>query len=269
MESISSTAHSGKAGTAKETLFGPLPVQPDMVAPMCSSNLAYPGSTIMNVKKRILLSWSSGKDSAWALHKLQHSNDIQVMGLFTTINRVHRRVAMHAVSDRLLRAQARAVGFPLQELEIPYPCSDAEYARVMERFLAEAATQGIKEIAFGDLALEDIRRYREEKMRHTGIEPVFPIWGTPTNVLSKELIKAGFRMLVTCIDPRAVPRKLIGREYDKTFLEELPDAVDPCGENGEFHTFVFDGPIFKEPLQVQPGRIVERDGFAFADVLLK
>ena len=221
----------------------------------------------MNAKTRTLLSWSSGKDSAWALHILQQSNDIEVIGLFTTINRVHRRVAMHAVSDRLLRAQARAVGFPLQELEIPYPCSDAEYARVMERFLAEAATHGIKEIAFGDLALENIRRYREEKMRNTGIEPVFPIWGTPTNILSKELIKAGFRMLVTCIDPRAVPRKLIGREYDKTFLEELPDGVDPCGENGEFHTFVFDGPIFKEPLQVQPGRIVERDGFAFADVV--
>jgi uncharacterized protein (TIGR00290 family) len=221
----------------------------------------------MHAKARTLLSWSSGKDSAWALHKLQHSNDIEVMGLFTTINRVHRRVAMHAVSDRLLRAQARAVGFPLQELEIPYPCSDAKYARVMERFLAEAATQGIKKIAFGDLALQDIRRYREEKMRHTGIEPVFPIWGTPTNVLSRELIEAGFRMLVTCIDLRSVPRELIGRQYDKTFLKELPDGVDACGENGEFHTFVFDGPIFKEPLQVQPGRIVERDGFVFADVV--
>jgi uncharacterized protein (TIGR00290 family) len=222
-----------------------------------------------DAKTRTLLSWSSGKDSAWALHILQQSNDIEVIGLFTTINRVHRRVAMHAVSDRLLRAQALAVGFPLQELEIPYPCSDTEYAGVMERFLAEAATQGVKKIAFGDLALEDIRRYREEKMRHTGIEPVFPVWGTPTNVLSKELIEAGFRMLVTCIDPRSVPRKLIGREYDKIFLEELPEGADPCGENGEFHTFVFDGPIFKEPLQVRPGRIVERDGFVFADVVQK
>ena len=222
-----------------------------------------------NTKTRTLLSWSSGKDSAWALHILQQSNDIEVIGLFTTINRVHRRVAMHAVSDRMLRAQARAIGLPLQELKIPYPCSDAEYAGVMERFLAEATTQGIKKIAFGDLALEDIRRYREEKMRHTGIEPLFPIWGTPTNVLSKKLIEAGFRMIVTCIDPRSVPRKLIGREYDELFLEELPEGVDPCGENGEFHTFVFDGPIFKEPLQVRPGRIVERDGFTFTDVLLK
>jgi uncharacterized protein (TIGR00290 family) len=223
----------------------------------------------MNARTRTLLSWSSGKDSAWALHKLQHSNDIELTGLFTTINRVSRRVAMHAVSDRLLRAQARAVGFPLQEIKIPYPCSDDEYARVMERFLAEAATQGIRKIAFGDLALEDIRRYREEKMRHTGIEPLFPIWETPTNVLSGELIEAGFKMLITCIDPRSVPRELIGREYDKAFLEELPDSVDPCGENGEFHTFVFDGPIFKEPLHVLPGRIVERDGFAFADVVQK
>jgi uncharacterized protein (TIGR00290 family) len=246
-----------------------LPVQPDMVAPACGDKLGCPRSTKMNARTRTLLSWSSGKDSAWALHKLQHSNHIEVMGLFTTINRVHRRVAMHAVSDRLLRAQARAVEFPLQELEIPYPCSEAEYEQVMERFLAEAAIQGIKNIAFGDLALEDIRRYREEKMRHTGIEPVFPIWGTPANVLSKKLIEAGFRMLVTCIDPRSVPRELIGREYDETFLEGLPDGVDPCGENGEFHTFVFDGPIFKEPLQAQPGRIVERDGFVFADVVQK
>jgi uncharacterized protein (TIGR00290 family) len=244
-------------------------VQPDVDAPVCSDNLGCSRSTIMNAKTRTLLSWSSGKDSAWALHILQQSNDIEVIGLFTTINRVHRRVAMHAVSDRLLRAQALAVGFPLQELEIPYPCSDAEYAGLMERFLAEATTQGIKKIAFGDLALEDVRRYREEKMRHTGIEPVFPIWATPTNVLSKKLIEAGFRMLVTCIDPRSVPRKLIGREYDEVFLEELPEGVDPCGENGEFHTFVFDGPIFKEPLQVRPGRIVERDGFAFADVVQK
>ncbi|UCH08424.1 MAG: adenine nucleotide alpha hydrolase [Deltaproteobacteria bacterium] len=222
-----------------------------------------------NARTPILVSWSSGKDSAWALHILLQSKDVEVMGFFTTINRVHRRVAMHAVSDRLLRTQARAVGFPLQELEIPYPCSNTEYARVMERFLAEATTQGIKKIAFGDLSLEDVRRYREEKMRHTGIEPVFPIWGTPTNVLSRKLIEAGFRMLVTCIDPRSVPRKLIGREYDKTFLEELPKGADPCGENGEFHTFVFDGPIFTEPLQVQPGRIVVRDGFVFADVVEK
>ena len=222
-----------------------------------------------HAKARTLLSWSSGKDSAWALHVLQQSNNIEIVGLFTTINRAHRRVAMHAVSDRLLRAQARAIGFHLQELEIPYPCSDAQYARVMKRFLVEATTQGIKKIAFGDLALEDIRRYREDRMRHTGIEPVFPIWGTPTNILSKRLIKAGFRMLVTCIDPRSVPRKLIGREYNEAFLEELPEGVDPCGENGEFHTFVFDGPIFKEPLEVRPGLVVERDGFAFADVVGK
>ena len=215
------------------------------------------------------MSWSSGKDSAWALHTLQQTNNIEILGLFTTINRVHRRVAMHAVSDRLLRAQALVVGLPLQELEIPYPCSDAQYARVMERFLAQARGQGVQKIAFGDLGLDDVRRYREEKMRHTGIEPLFPIWGTPTNTLSKRLIQAGFRMLVTCIDPRSVPGKLIGREYNEVFLEELPEAVDPCGENGEFHTFVFDGPIFKEPLQVRPGRIVERDGFLFADLVWK
>lgn len=198
---------------------------------------------------------------------LQQSNKLRVAGLFTTINRVYRRVAMHAVTDRLVRAQARAIGLPLQEVEIPNPCSNEEYERVMGLFVADAKRQGIERIAFGDLCLEGIRRYREAKMRHTGIEPIFPIWGIPTNVLSKNLLDHGFRMLVTCVDLRSIPRELAGREYDEGFLRELPEEVDLCGENGEFHTFVFDGPIFKKPLDVRCGAIVERDGFAFAEVV--
>lgn len=221
----------------------------------------------MTVRAPTLLSWSSGKDSAWALFVLQQSQDIEVRGLFTTVNEVHRRVAMHAVPDRLVRAQARSIGLPLEELQIPHPCSSEAYERVMERFVRDAEQREIKHIAFGDLFLEDVRRYREEKMKHTAILPLFPIWGTPTEELSHALIDAGFRMLVTCVDPRVLPKELVGREYDECFLEDLPDDADPCGENGEFHTFVFDGPIFKEPLTVQCGRIVEREGFVFADVV--
>lgn len=221
----------------------------------------------MSAKPQTLVSWSSGKDSAWALHILQQSNKLQVVGLFTTINRVHHRVAMHGVTDRLVRAQARAIRLPLQEIEIPNPCSNEEYERVMGLFVADAKRQGIERIAFGDLSLMDIRRYREEKMRHSGIEPIFPIWGTSTEILSKNLIDHGFRMLVTCVDLESVPTELVGREYDESFLKELPKDVDPCGENGEFHTFVFDGPMFEEPLNVRCGVIVERDGFAFADIV--
>ncbi len=221
----------------------------------------------MNNQAPTLLSWSSGKDGAWALYVLQRSRHVEVTGLFTTINQVHGRVAMHAVPYHLVRAQARSIGLPLEELQIPHPCSNEEYERVMEQFLRQAKGKGIESIAFGDLFLEAVRRYREEKMKNTGISPIFPVWGTPTDVLSKALIDTGFRMLVTCIDPQAVPRELAGREYDKHFLEELPEGVDPCGENGEFHTFVFDGPIFKEPLAVECGQIVEREGFVFADVV--
>lgn len=189
------------------------------------------------------------------------------MGLFSTVNQAYRRVAMHAVRVPLLRAQAGAIGLPLEELNIPNPCSEEQYGEVMERFLSEARAKDVEAVAFGDLFLEDVRRYREERMRPCGIKPVFPLWGIPTDRLSLEMIEHGFRMLVTCVDPRRIPGELAGREYDLDFLRDLPPEADPCGENGEFHTFVFDGPIFRERLMVEVGQIVARDGFVFADII--
>jgi len=201
------------------------------------------------------------------LYRLQGFEDTQVIGLFTTVNRLYQRVAMHAVPSQLLHAQAEVLGLPLEVIEIPHPCTNEQYGAVMAKFLSEAEAEGVESIAFGDLFLEDVRRYREEQMRSTGILPIFPLWGTSTSRLAYELVEHGFRMFVTCIDPRLVPRELAGREYDRDFLKELPEGVDPCGENGEFHTFVFDGPIFTEPLHVETGRIVERDGFVFANIV--
>jgi uncharacterized protein (TIGR00290 family) len=201
------------------------------------------------------------------LYGLQNAEDFRVVGLFTTVNRLHQRVAMHAVPAWLLRAQARAIGLPLTVLEIPYPCSNEHYGDVMADFLSKAKARDVEAIAFGDLFLEDVRRYRETQMQSTGIIPIFPLWGTSTMTLSRNLIEHGFRMFVTCVDPSIVPQELAGREYDLDFVKELPREVDPCGENGEFHTFVFDGPIFRTPLHVEIGEIVERDGFVFADIV--
>jgi uncharacterized protein (TIGR00290 family) len=218
--------------------------------------------------KRTLLSWSTGKDSAYALHVLREGQEIFVEGLFTTVNRTHGRVAMHAVSEALLDLQARAVGLPLRKLEIPYPCSNEEYEAVMGTFVHEAKNQGIGFMAFGDVFLEDVRRYREEKLKNTGITPLFPLWGLKTDHMARALLGAGFRMIITCVDPRHVPKDFAGRQFDTSLLEELPSHVDPCGEKGEFHTFVYDGPIFEKPFHVKVGEIVERDGFVFADVIV-
>jgi uncharacterized protein (TIGR00290 family) len=221
----------------------------------------------MNSIPQTFVSWSTGKDSAWMLYRLQHASDAQVVGLFTTVNRLHQRVAMHAVPAHLLHAQAKAIGLPLKILEIPDPCSNEQYGEVMANFLSQARAQGVEAIAFGDLFLEDLRRYRETQMQSTGITPLFPLWGTSTSSLSRDLIEHGFSMFVTCVDPRVVPRDLAGQKYDRDFVNALPQGVDPCGENGEFHTFVYGGPIFKNPLHVEIGKIVERDGFVFADVV--
>ena len=207
----------------------------------------------MNCSPRTLVSWSSGKDSAWMLYRLQHSGDVQVVGMLTTVNSLYQRVPMHAVPVQLLHAQAEAIGLPLNIIEIPDPCSNEQYGTVMESFVSQARIQGIQAISFGDLFLEDVRHYREKQMQATGITPLFPLWGTCSSRLSHELIDHGFRMFVTCIDPRLVPRELAGREYDRAFLKDLPEAVDPCGENGEFHTFVFGGPIFRSPLRISVG----------------
>jgi uncharacterized protein (TIGR00290 family) len=220
------------------------------------------------MRPKALLSWSSGKDSAWALHILRRQGDIDVVGLLTTINRVHDRVAMHAVRTELLRAQAAAAGLPLWEVPIPSPCSNAEYEAAMGAAMERATREGIAHVAFGDLFLEDVRRYREEKLAGSGIVPLFPLWGMPTAELVREMIGAGLRARLTCIDPKQMPRELAGRELDLRLLAELPASVDPCGERGEFHTFAWAGPMFREPVPVTLGEIVERDGFVFADLVV-
>lgn len=214
-----------------------------------------------------LVSWSSGKDSAWALHMLRTHGELDVVGLFTTINERFERVAMHAVRVELLQAQAAALGLPLFPIRIPWPCSNAEYETVMSQFVAKAKNQGISVMAFGDLFLEDIRQYRVEKLARTGIEPSFPIWGMATDVLARRMIQAGLRARITCADPKQLDASFVGREFDQQLLADLPSTVDPCGERGEFHTFAYDGPMFQHPVAITTGEVVERDGFVFADLL--
>ena len=219
--------------------------------------------------KKTWLSWSSGKDSAWALHVMRQSGEFEVSGLFTTINATFERVAMHAVRVELLRQQAAAVGLPLYLIEIPYPCSDEQYAAAMSDFVACALNEGVQCMAFGDLYLEDVRRYREERMQGTGIELVFPLWGKPTRPLLQEMLSGGLRACLTCVDPSVLPAEFAGQELTLELLQRMPDDIDPCGEKGEFHTFVFDGPMFNTPLDIEMGEVVTRDGFVFADCGLK
>ena len=216
---------------------------------------------------KALLSWSSGKDSAWALHVLRQKGEVQVVGLLTTVNEVFERVAMHAVRIELLHAQAGAVGLPLWQVQLPYPCSDEQYERVMRQALDYACLEGVKAVAFGDLFLEDVRRYREDRMRGTGLQPLFPLWGLPTAELGRTMVAAGLKAHLTCVDPKQIGAAFAGRAYDDDLLSELPLSADPCGERGEFHTFVHDGPMFSRPLRVRTGEIVQRDGFVFADML--
>ncbi len=216
--------------------------------------------------KRILLSWSSGKDSAWALHLLRHRDDFEVCALLTTITRDHGRVSMHAVRETLLDAQAAALGLPVRKIYLPARCSNEEYEEGMAVALAEARKEGIEGIAFGDLFLEDVRKYREEKLAPTGVTPYFPLWGTSTRKLADSMVESGLRAYLTAVDLRALDRSFAGRSFDRSLLDALPQSVDPCGENGEFHTFAYAGPMFSEPLSVAPFEVVERDGFAFCDV---
>jgi uncharacterized protein (TIGR00290 family) len=216
---------------------------------------------------KTLLSWSSGKDSAWSLFTLRLDRRYDVAGLITTMNRDADRVAMHAVRSELLRAQAAAAGLPLHEIPIPSPCSNEEYESIMGRFFYEVAHEGIDCIAFGDLFLEDIRAYREQKMAGTGLTPIFPLWGRDTHALAGEMIDGGLRARITCVDPQQVPSALAGREFDRALLEELPATADPCGERGEFHTFAYAGPMFASPIAIESGVTVERGGFVFSDLL--
>jgi uncharacterized protein (TIGR00290 family) len=216
---------------------------------------------------KIWLSWSSGKDSAWALHELRAMPQYEVTALLTTINQDAGRVAMHAVREALLEAQAGAAGLPLVKVPIPSPCPNAAYEHAMEVALAQARQQGVSHVAFGDLFLEDVRRYREEKLRSAEMTPVFPLWGRETRALARQMVVGGLRAHLSCVDPKQLDRRFAGRVFDQRLLEELPDGVDPCGEKGEFHSFAFAGPMFSSPLSVTPGEIVERDGFVFADLL--
>lgn len=218
--------------------------------------------------QRVVLSWSSGKDSAWALQTLRQSPGIEVAGLLTTYNAEFDRVAMHAVRMDLVRAQAEAIGLPLLAVPLPYPCSNAQYESAMQSALAEARRRfSPTHIAFGDLWLEDVRRYREERMSEAGLEPLFPLWGMPTRQLAAKMVASGLRACVTCIDPRKLNRDFVGRTFDREFLRDLPADIDPCAEQGEFHTFVFDGPMFAHALSVTVGQVVERDGFVFRDLV--
>jgi uncharacterized protein (TIGR00290 family) len=216
---------------------------------------------------KVLLAWSSGKDSAWSLHVLRSTPGLEVAALLTTVNAAHDRVAMHAVRRRLLEAQAAAAGLPLVVARIPDPCPNEAYEAAMAAALAEARALGVGAVAFGDLFLEDVRRYRERQMRGTGLEPLFPLWGRPTAELAAQMLDGGLRAVLTCVDPRALPPSFAGRAFDRTLLDELPAGVDPCGENGEFHTFAWGGPMFQHPVAVRPGDVVERGGFVFADLL--
>jgi uncharacterized protein (TIGR00290 family) len=217
-------------------------------------------------RPRALLSWSSGKDSAWALHVLRQQGDFQIAGLVTTINHDADRVAMHAVRRTLLEEQAAAAGVPLWTVPIPQPCSNEEYEAAMTRAVERARGEGIDAIAFGDLFLEDVRRYRETRLAGTGLRPVFPLWLRPTADLAREMLAAGLRAVITCVDPRRLPASFAGRVFSPALLPDLPSDVDPCGENGEFHTFAFAGPMFRRAVDVCVGEVVERDGFVFADV---
>ncbi|MFN3652787.1 MAG: ATP-binding protein [Armatimonadota bacterium] len=218
-------------------------------------------------KPRVLLAWSSGKDSAWALYVLRSAGEVEVVGLLTTLNQEFDRVAMHAVRRTALEAQAEAAGLPLLTAPLPWPCSNADYEVAMRRALEQAREQlRITHVAFGDLFLEDVRAYREERMRDTGLTPLFPLWGKPTRPLAEEMVAAGLRAVLTCVDPRRLSRDFAGRTFDARLLEQLPPDVDPCGEAGEFHTFVYRGPMFSRALEPAVGEVVERDGFVFADL---
>jgi uncharacterized protein (TIGR00290 family) len=228
-----------------------------------------PGDAVDGQRPRILLAWSSGKDSAWTLHVLRQAGEVQVAGLLTSVNATHARVAMHAVRRELLHAQARAAGLPLHEVAIPWPCSNADYERAMGAAVERALADGIEAVAFGDLFLADIRAYRERMLAGTGLAPLFPLWGRPTRALAEEMQAAGLRAQLTAVDPAQVPASLAGRAFDRALLDDLPPGADPCGENGEFHTFVSAGPMFSAPLDVRAGEVVRRDGFVYADLHLQ
>ena len=215
--------------------------------------------------KRVLFSWSSGKDSAWTLHLLRRDPAIELCGLLTTLNTEFDRVAMHGVRRTVLEAQARAAGLPLWIVPLPWPCSNEIYEQRMAEACKRAIEERIDAIAFGDLFLDDVRAYRENQLKNTGLEPLFPLWQIPTDELASEMIAGGLRARISCVDTKQLPAEFAGREFDSSLLSDLPREVDPCGERGEFHTCVYAGPMFTATLPIATGEIVDRDGFVFAD----
>lgn len=220
-------------------------------------------------QRRVLLSWSSGKDSAWTLHVVRHDPDIELVGLLTTFNEVADRVAMHGVRRTLVDAQAGAAGIPLWPVFLPSPCPNAAYEACMRVVLERARAERVTHVAFGDLFLEDVRNYRIRQLADTGIEPIFPLWGSPadTPALAQTMVASGLRAVATCVDPQQLPAEFAGRAFDAGFLAALPRGVDPCGERGEFHTFCFAGPMFAVEIPIRVGETVSRDGFCFTDLL--
>ena len=216
--------------------------------------------------KRVLLSWSSGKDSAWCLHVLRQQGEYEVVGLLTTFNEEANRVAMHAVRRELVERQAEATGLSLWTVPLPWPCSNEKYESLMSGTCAKALGEGIAGIAFGDLFLEDVREYRVKKMKDAGLEPIFPVWGLPTRTLAEQMIASGLRAKLTCVDTEKLPRSFVGRDFDQELLADLPVGVDPCGERGEFHSFVYAGPMFEAVIPISVGKRIVQDRFVFADL---
>jgi uncharacterized protein (TIGR00290 family) len=216
---------------------------------------------------KILISWSTGKDSAWMLHSINQEYPNAAAGLLTTTNQAFDRVAMHAVRRVLLEAQAEAARLPLHVVPLPWPCSNAQYESIMKTAIDGFVAAGFTHVAFGDLFLEDVRRYREDRLAGSGLAPLFPIWKTkPTPDLARDMIEGGLQARLTCIDPRKLDRSFAGRTFDAPLLADLPKGIDPCGENGEFHSFAFAGPMFHHPIAIEVGEIVDRDNFVFADM---
>jgi len=214
------------------------------------------------------ISWSSGKDSAWALHEVRRAGDLEIVGALTTLSQAHGRVAMHGVREALLDAQMERIGLPVRKVWLPSPCPNEVYEREMGAACEALVADGVTHVVFGDLFLEDIRAYRERQLEGTGLTPVFPLWQRDTATLARQMIDGGLEATVTSVDPKQVDRGFAGRAWDAALLDALPEGADPCGENGELHTVVTAGPMFDRPIPHRVGEIVDRDGFVFADVLL-
>jgi len=221
----------------------------------------------MSPKPRAVLSFSSGKDSAYALHIARQTGELEITCALTTITESFDRVSMHGVRRALLERQLDALGLPALTIPIPYPCPNEVYERAMGEAVQKLRADGVTHMIFGDLYLEDVRAYREAKLAGTGITPVFPLWGRPTRELAREMVDSGLRAVVACIDPQKLDRTFVGRTFDASFLDALPPEIDPCAERGEFHTAVVAGPMFARPIATRVGEIVERDGFVYADVI--